>query len=381
MPDITCARCRVKLRVADRVLGKTIKCPECGASFVVAAPAAEIVRPPAGKKPAPPAAEIVDIGAEFLVQEPPRPKPKRPADEYEIVEAPRPRRAVDDVDDVDEVDLIEDLSPEQAQQRKRAGEIKRARLGVFLNFIAACIQVGALGLTYLFAILAFSASKFDADLLALAAIPALGGWVVSAVGLGFCVTGPSRNGARGLAIAAAAVSGVHLILILVDAFQDHSVNLGVFGSHRGTHWDAMVSELPYLSFLTVGALGPGSFEIDAIALLNGLLELAQIILLLLLLRALAQTVKDHGLAGNALMNMILFPSALGVLLVLSMLWGLVLKHVSSLSGLKAILLLAISLIYLTWIGLWVWLLILLNGARHSIGPRREGDGPKPRRSR
>jgi hypothetical protein len=141
----------------------------------------------------------------------------------------------------------------------------------------------------------------------------------------------------------------------------------------------LVSELPYLCFLTFGATLPVSFSVDTIALFTGLLEVAQVILFLLLLRALGQTVKDYGLVGNSLMILIVFASALGVHLILSMIWGLILKNVTSASAAKALLILSLSLVYLTWIGLWVWQLILFNGARHSIGPRREEDGPKPRR--
>jgi hypothetical protein len=389
MPDVTCVRCRVKLRVADRVLGKTIKCPECGTSFVVAAPA-QAIQPPAARKPAPPVAEIVDIGAEYLVPDPPKPKPKQPAQEdYEVVESlpppppPPPRRPAP----VDEVELFDDepaeeIDPQQAQQRKRVAEMKRAKLGVFLNFIAACILVGALGLTYFFILLGVSGAHIDNDLYALAGLPGIGAWVTAAVGLGFLVAGPNRHGSRGLAIATAAVAGLHLILMLVDVFQDHTSIIGMVSSGRSsTHWMGLVSELPYLCFLTLGATLPVSFSVDTIALFTGLLEVAQVILFLLLLRALGQTVKDYGLVGNSLMILIVFASALGVHLILSMIWGLILKNVTSASAGKALLILSLSLVYLTWIGLWVWQLILFNGARHSIGPRREGDGPKPRRPR
>ena len=115
MPQlIQCTSCNKKLRVPDNLIGKKVKCPACGSTFMAAmeeeelptAPLIEEPRP-ASRRPAPPPP---DPGYEVISEEPRRRKaPPEEDDETEFEEkrTARPRARKRPIeDDYEEEDVL-----------------------------------------------------------------------------------------------------------------------------------------------------------------------------------------------------------------------------------------------------------------------------------
>jgi hypothetical protein len=112
MPEITpCPKCGRKIRVADELLGKKIRCPRCGVTFVVEAPEQQL--------------------EEAIAERPGRSSRGRLDEEEE----PRARRRDDDEDDE---------GPRPARRRPppaSAGSWERVRRGIGLMLIAIAIAI------------------------------------------------------------------------------------------------------------------------------------------------------------------------------------------------------------------------------------------------
>jgi hypothetical protein len=379
MPEhMLCPKCRSILRLSEKLRGKKVKCPGCGATLTLPGGSAK-------SKPEHPAFEVVD---DERVQETPR-RPSRPAraededepprksrvrsrrtDEEEDEERrPRRRRREDDdeeerprsrrrwEEDEDEEDDWED------EDRARRGQLRRARLGLLLNLIAASLYLGALGMAFLILFIGILSTSLDLNVFALAGLPGMANWVVALVGFGFCLAGPRKYGALGLAIATMAVAVVHLMIVVFDLTRNaHSVEF-VWPSSP-TNWGAMVTHLTYLADLSDYMRS----QLDWINLVTGLLELARLILFLLWIRAAALQVKAYALGRGALAALIVLPSTLGVQIIVNLLFYLIFKNtkVTSLGTLKFIVILKFSIIFLPLIAFVVWYLLLLIRARQVI---------------
>jgi hypothetical protein len=139
-----------------------------------------------------------------------------------------------------------------------------------------------------------------------AGLVGLSNWVISLVGLGFCIAGPQR--ARGMAIAATVVSAIHLVLSFV-CFGNLDSGLGGFGrfgAGSSFGWAVLTSVLPALDaglpllIYQSRAFG-GEFLVGFLA---GACEVARLILIILTLKALALAARDGYAAersGSAVM--------------------------------------------------------------------------------
>jgi hypothetical protein len=180
---------------------------------------------PAPKRPARP--EVLDPDFEVVDE----PKPKRRAstrDDDDEDDRPRGRRRRDDDDDDDD-------RPRRKKSRRRVYEEEEeddwqpavkpgagaAKVGILLIVISLWLYLGTFAFLLLLLLIAWLGASIPNGLLIVPGLLGLTNWVVALVGLGFCIAGPAR--ARGLAIAATAVSAVHLIMCFIVANDTKSV--------------------------------------------------------------------------------------------------------------------------------------------------------------
>jgi LSD1 subclass zinc finger protein len=231
VPLVACPKCSTNLKIPDGASGN-VKCPKCATVFPVAAkpvPAFEVVE----EAPPRPAAKPQPIQPDFDVVEEPRPKKKVIADDDDDDRPRGRRRRDDDDDDYDDRprckkrrrDYDDDEDDWQPAGKAGAGP---AKVGALMLVISLWMYFATFAVLALFMFIAWLGGYVSTGLMVIPGILGLANWVCAAVGLGFSIAGPARS--RGLAIAATAVAGVHLILAFVIAnntdaglFSDRSV--------------------------------------------------------------------------------------------------------------------------------------------------------------
>jgi predicted Zn finger-like uncharacterized protein len=119
---ITCTSCNSRLRVTDDLLGKRVKCPGCGFTFLAATTSPPEPEPPPLEEP--PAPRRPSRSNDAIREDVPPPRPRsadrdRDLDEDEDAGSRRPaRRRRDDEDDRDRFD-DEDTGSRRAARRRR----------------------------------------------------------------------------------------------------------------------------------------------------------------------------------------------------------------------------------------------------------------------
>ena len=368
--------CGKILSVKEELAGNKCLCPACGLAFLIPDPGPVIAKAPSrqsssSRKPLPPQEEDIVLLKPEPDEELRRSK-RAGRDEEDDDERPgrRPSRIRRDEDDYDY-----DEDPEERERRKtraRNRELKRAKLGVFLTGIGAWFYVGATGVLLLLALLVICEVHMDDAYFILAGLPGLANWILAIIGLSFCVAGPARFGARGLAIATLAVSAIHLLMMFVMVFTKNSTGPSSLLVFSGLKWIPLATGLPILPWL----LNPEALKVIDTTwplLITSLLELARWILLLLYDRALGKTVKDHSVGEDAIKQVIVVPSALGVLFIVDLIFGLIAKSITSVSAAKTFIFLIKVLFLLNFLAvglLAVWLAIYLMSARDSLQYRK-----------
>jgi len=368
--------CGKILSVKEELAGNKCLCPACGLAFLIPDPGPAIAKAPSSqssssRKPLPPQEEDIVL--------------LEPEPDEELRRSKRARR--DEVDDEerhgrrpprirrDEEDYDYDADPEERERRKtraRNRELKRAKLGVFLIGIGAWFYVGATSVLLLLALLVICEVHMDDAYFILAGLPGLANWILAIIGLSFCVAGPARFGARGLAIATLAVSALHLLTMFVMVFTKNSTGPGGLLIFSGLKWIPLATSLPILPWL----LNPEALKVIDTTwplLITSLLELARWILLLLYVRALGKTVKDHSVGDDAIKQVIVVPSAVGVLFIVDLIFGLIAKSITSVSAAKTFIFLLKVLFLLNFLAvglLAVWFAIYLMSARDSLQYRK-----------
>jgi hypothetical protein len=274
-----------------------------------------------------------------------------------------PRRARDD-DDYDRPSRRKGIQPSV-----REGQFNRASLAMLLNFIAGWLLVGAIALLAFVWLLHWMGIQEGIRVfIIIAGLLGLGHWLTSATGLGFLVSGPRDRGALGLAIATAAVGGLHLLLMIVIAT---SGTFGAFGSmsqaHAGSvHWDSFATQLRALPILLFGEIGIGDLYRDVsrgsvVPVIANFVEVARIILYLLTLRAVMLCVRDSKGALLGMRAVMGFGIGAGVLVVFGVLFGLLMLGVrpdgragaADRDSVEAVLHLFMLVLYLLAAGLYV----------------------------
>ena len=145
-------------------------------------------------------------------------------------------------------------------------------------------------------LIGWAGANLSPNLMVLPGIAGMANWIVALVGLGFAIAGPAR--AKGMAIAATSVAGVHLVLLIVcfTNLQGGFGGMGGFGfGLGGLEWIAMVSAIPATDLLLPGLIY-GSKAVGSefiFAVLTGGTEIARLILVLLMIQAMARAGRDN----------------------------------------------------------------------------------------
>jgi Leucine-rich repeat (LRR) protein len=144
-----CPRCQTKLKIAQNVSGKTIKCPACAALFSVKLPAAATAPAPAKTAPAPPAARSATAPAQAAARAPAPGGPVKPAaklaDGVQAGESPKKSAAPKGREGRGEREAEDGRSaPRHKQERKSSG---RGACAVIVGALALILLLagGAVG--------------------------------------------------------------------------------------------------------------------------------------------------------------------------------------------------------------------------------------------
>jgi hypothetical protein len=300
MPTIACAKCSAQLRIPDGASGKG-KCPKCGTIFVIPArpapqPAFEVVEDeptPAAKQASPAPAAPAKPLDQTNDDDRPRTKKRSRDDDYDD-DRPRAKRRRDD-DDYDDDD---DRRPV-----KKADPFGSAAIGAQLISIGLFCYAGMFALLGLYMLIGMFTTLSE-GLFVLPALAGIAMTVLTIIGASFGIAGPAR--ARGMAIATVAVSAAHVILVLVcyekiGGGRATAILGGLDRMFLGTAIWVLDVVLPVLFYM------PRVTSIDGEAVmfvLAGACELARMILVLLTLKAMALSAKDHDSAGKAGMGVV-----------------------------------------------------------------------------
>jgi hypothetical protein len=255
VPVVKCPNCPTQLRVPDGVSGN-VQCTRCRTIFAVgarpataAAPTPPAATPPPrpapAARPATPAARPAPVPPQAtmpaarpapppvpmpLPPPPPVPAPPRgPEVDFNFDDmADEPRgRDDDDYDDGPRYRRGRRDDRDDDRPRTPAGP---AKVGIQLIGISFWLYLGTFGVLALMLLLAWAGVPIPSGLMILPGLLGLANWIVGLTGLGFAIAGPSR--ARGLAIAATVVAGLHLVMTFVIANNRDAGKYG-FGSIWG----------------------------------------------------------------------------------------------------------------------------------------------------
>ena len=192
-----------------------------------------------------------------------------------------------------------------------------ARKGIsFVNYGFFC-QMGSFG-GLLLAFLISWMGGHEPVILALACIPGLVGFILAGVGFGFIIAGPRRGNMLGLAIALAAVAGVHLLLTFIAAFGEKSMG----GFYVRTSVDWIILSTSFLEFALMVVMKHG----EALIICVGLFEIARFVLLTLYLKEFGKVCKEREATGRCTMLMIALPSAVAGSILVALLGGYLLRE-------------------------------------------------------
>ena len=362
---ISCPECAGKLRVAEALLGKKVRCPTCKVVFVAEDPAAaveeldeleELVEEPRQRKST--------RFREDEDEEEDRPRQRRrPVDEDEDDDYDdRPRRRRRAEDDEDEDDWDDKPVPKKGQAKK---QLAWARLGALLIFIYAIVALSSIGILFLLTFLRLlGVSIPDMVTLLLVGLPGLGGVITGLTGMVFTILGPPRKAAFGLAIAATATGALHLLLLfvsMINSMQAHQFLGGGFSGIFGGGWGEEATAM--LSFAHVSDMFGQISLFNPLSLFIALIEVGSLIVTSLYLRAVVLNFPSRQApAKQAIVQVIITGSAAVLLIIMGLIFRALMSATispgGSFTGLKIITWISVLLNYGIIITVYVFLLML-----------------------
>lgn len=410
MPIISCPKCQGKARFPEDSPPRRVKCPSCGNVYLSSDGGASVFAPPpaSNKKresksdfkfddrddDRPPRRrrdedEEDDRRSRRREEDEPRSRRRRPR-EADAEDRRSRRRDEEDYDDRprrrrDQEDYDRDRGRHRPDPDAIEGQFNRASLGCLLNFIAGWLQVGALGLMAFIVLLDWCGVQEGLKLFAvIAGLLGLGHWLTSATGLGFFVSGPRQRGALGLSVATAATAALHLLLIIIVATSHYYGQFGSSGPGRtaDVHWDGFVTQLrslPTVLFVVIGfdELFRRTTDGTVLPIFANVAEIARMILLLLTLRSLMVCARDSRGASLAMRTMVGYAIALGGLLLIGILFGLLFLAVrptrmepGDLQTINAVIHLFFLVLYLVLVGMAVVTTLVVRVIKGNIDYRR-----------
>lgn len=332
---LTCPTCRSGLQVPDGTTAH-VRCPTCRTVFPAAAgfapppapaapaPALPPLPTPPAPKPAPPRPVAVDVTA----RPDRKPPPRRPAedededrprkrrrwsdDDYEDDEDRRRRKRRDEADEGDadrparrrkkrRYDQRDDgLSPEERQ--RLIGEFQRGMWGCRVIYISLLFYIPAVLMVPLHIIITELTKEPAPAVLVIAGVLSLVNWVVGAVGVVLCLTGPVAPGHWRFGISAAVATVVHAVFLLALVVKTTG-QADFRGLERGVaQWAQVATQYESLSFYLAYVVYPDDIPIhrsdSILSFLTGVVEMTRLVLILMLLSCLAAAARDRELSDR-----------------------------------------------------------------------------------
>jgi hypothetical protein len=298
---LTCPNCQSGLQVPDGTTAH-VRCPGCGTVFPAetgAAAAVPVELPPPPPPPPPPPARPAPPRRRDEEDDRPR-RPARPRDEDN-----RPRRRPRD--DEDEDDEEEDRPRPRRTDRDRevSPEQKRAERAAFLRAMWGCRLVQHSFTFYILAMIVIvfffvrlSLGVAMPGLIVAAGVLGLCNWVLGAVGVGLCLSGPKSPGHYRFGIAAAFAVGVHLIFLLALVSKAELPPAYRADPESGVDkWGQVPTRLDGLTFYLTLAAYADRLSLPAadvaLPILAGLAEMVRAVLLMMVVACLARAAGDE----------------------------------------------------------------------------------------
>lgn len=372
MPEITsCPECERKLRIADDLFGKTVRCPGCNTQFTATSSPVEEEPPRHAARPS---------------RDRVRPDRPSPARRHRDDEDDRPRRRSRYDEDDDAYDDYEDRPRRRRRQEEeydeppRRGEAdgwRKVRLGLTLTTAGSWIVLGTFAGTAVGLVLLFSLGVSLASL--------TGVQRVNAVGLANLGTG-LNVGVWTLRLAWVAGTGLQLVgLGLCMAIPEgrrasgRPLGIAAFACMAGWVTLTLLSMVPYL-YLTLLQQG-GAGIVQSLGLAVFALWSAGAVLWFLFLRQMCRQVGDADAGGAVMANLIAWlvywPVGIFGLVVSTCAGGLVALGTNrgTPNGAQAVgwMVLVMGVGYLTLavigMGLYAWYVFVLGRVRGAVDDR------------
>jgi hypothetical protein len=302
---LTCPHCRSGLEVPDGTTA-LVRCPACKTVFA----------PADGRAPEP------EEDDEDETEEPEEQEEEEDDEAEGEDEGGTYRTAKDEEDDGDQSREARrrrrrarrrkeeaELTPEEKAERRRA--FTRAAWGARLIVISfGLFMVSMFFITGYFFQGAF-APPIPA-LVTIAGVFGLANWVLAAVGVGLCLSGPRGPGHWGYGVAAATAVAVHLIFLLALVAQgkeyaigradDRIAAGGASGGGKNARWRLLPTQLNGTMFYLTAAVYPDDQGITPRAstlilpMITGVAEMVRTVLVMMFLSCLARAALDDELA-------------------------------------------------------------------------------------
>lgn len=305
----------------------------------------------------------------------------------------RPRSRRRDDDDEDDRDdrrsrrrRDDDYDDRRSRRDKQAleGQFNRASLACLLHFIGGWLLVGSCALVVFSMFLNWVGVTEGLRVFGIiCGILGIGGWLTSATGTGFLVSGPRGRGALGLSIATAATAGFHILLLVLVASTRFGAQAGIVAGagYSDLNWSAFITQsdaLAKLMFSLISSDGDRAYDGAALAVFANLLEVARNILLLLTLRSIMLCARDNKTA-KSLMNAVVGSSIFaGGLLVLGLMFGLIVQAMrptrfdqDAFRNMFTVIRMFLMLNYVAIGALAVWTTLMMRVAKSHIDYRRD----------
>lgn len=299
---LTCPKCRSGLQVPDNTTA-LVRCPACKTVFSPAeglAPEPDEDEPPAKtRKPSRGTDDEDDR---------PRKKPRRAARADEEDEEPENR----DFDPVTEEEdrarrrrgrahVDDGLSPEEKAAKRAA--FQRAAWGVRLIWISFGLFLLSM-LVIIFYYFQYTFRVVTPGYLTIAGAIGLVNWLLAAIGVGLCLSGPRTPGHWGYGIAAAVgvfVHGVFLFIIVTHRTENPSGRDTDGVSTVQIRWSHLATNLDYTMFYLLAVAYSGEQGImvrqpPPLYMVAGVLEMVRTMLIMMLLSCLSRAALDEDLA-------------------------------------------------------------------------------------
>jgi hypothetical protein len=200
----------------------------------------------------------------------------------------------------------EGLSPEEKAARRAA--FLRGAWGARLIWISFALFMFSMLLICIFFFqfgLAWMRTPSPAFITA-AGIVGLINWILAAVGVGLCLSGPRGPGHWGYGISAAVATVVHLIFLMALVSQNREYSVGrdvdkVLGESSFARWSMLTTRLDTTMFYMTAIIYPNDQgatpkERMTLSMITGVVEMVRTMFIMMLLSCLSRAALDEELA-------------------------------------------------------------------------------------